>query len=60
MNIHIVAVGRARAGPEAALYQHYTGRLTQWPITLSEQELKRRAAPNPSRCQRRKPKSRYR
>lgn len=45
MRIHIIAIGRARSGPEAALYQHYAERVKQWPISLVEQELKRRAAP---------------
>ncbi len=45
MNIHIVAIGRARAGPEAALFNHYAARVTQWPITLIEQDLRRRVAP---------------
>ena len=46
MRIHIVAIGRARSGPEAALFKHYADRVTQWPITLVEQDLRRRAAPD--------------
>lgn len=46
MRIHIAAIGRARAGPEAVLYEHYTGRMTAWPITLAEQEVRRRTAPD--------------
>ena len=46
MRIHIVAIGRARAGPEAALFQHYAGRVTQWPLTLVEQDLRRQTAPD--------------
>jgi 23S rRNA (pseudouridine1915-N3)-methyltransferase len=46
MRIHIVAIGRARAGPEAALFNHYAERVTRWPIDLADQELKRRTAPN--------------
>jgi len=46
MRIHIVAIGRARAGPEAALFKHYGDRVTQWPITLVEQDLRRRTAPD--------------
>ncbi len=46
MHIHIVAIGRARSGPEAALFKHYTDRVTQWPITLVEQDLRRRTAPD--------------
>ncbi len=45
MHLHIVAIGRARAGPEAALFDHYAGRVTRWPLTLVEQELRRRTAP---------------
>ncbi|NKB48369.1 MAG: 23S rRNA (pseudouridine(1915)-N(3))-methyltransferase RlmH [Alphaproteobacteria bacterium] len=44
MRIHIVAIGRARAGPEAALFQHYSDRVNQWPIALVEQELRKRTA----------------
>lgn len=46
MRIHIVAIGRARSGPEAALFKHFADRLTQWPITLVEQDLRGRTAPN--------------
>jgi 23S rRNA (pseudouridine1915-N3)-methyltransferase len=46
MRIHIVAIGRARAGPEAALFKHYCDRVTQWPITLVEQDLRKHTAPN--------------
>lgn len=46
MRIHIVAIGRARVGPEAALYNHYCDRVTQWPITLVEQDLRKRTASN--------------
>ncbi len=46
MRIHIVAIGRARSGPEAALFKHYADRVTQWPITLVEQDLRRRPAPD--------------
>ena len=45
MRIHIVAIGRARSGPEAALLKHYAERVIQWPVTLVEQELRRRTAP---------------
>lgn len=44
MRIHIVAIGRARSGPEAALFKHFADRVTQWPITLVEQDLRRRTA----------------
>jgi len=46
MRIHIVAIGRARSGPEAALFKHYGDRVTQWPISLVEQDLRRRTAPD--------------
>lgn len=46
MRIHIVAIGRARTGPESALYKHYCDRVTQWPIALVEQELRKRTAAN--------------
>ncbi len=46
MRIHIVAIGRARSGPEAALFKHFADRVTQWPITLVEQDLRRRTAPD--------------
>ncbi len=41
MRLAILAVGRAKAGPERELYRHYAERLT-WPLTLSEVEEKRR------------------
>ncbi len=46
MNILIVAIGRARASPEAALYDHYAGRLTRWPVSLIEKDLRGRTAPD--------------
>ncbi len=44
MQIEILAIGRARAGPERALYQIYVDRI-RWPITLRELEEKRRLPP---------------
>jgi 23S rRNA (pseudouridine1915-N3)-methyltransferase len=41
VRILIVAVGRARPGPEKALYDHYAGRVA-FPLTLREVEEKRR------------------
>lgn len=35
MKITIVAVGRARQGPERATYEHYVKRI-RWPLTLRE------------------------
>lgn len=46
MRIHIIAIGRARSGLEAALFKHYGDRVTQWPIILVEQDLRRRTAPD--------------
>lgn len=45
LRIHIVAVGRARKGPERALYEHYAGRLAVWPLALREVEPRGRVAP---------------
>lgn len=40
MRLLVVAVGRARAGPERALWEEFSGRLTQ-PVQLVEVESKR-------------------
>lgn len=40
MRLTIAAIGRARAGPERALFQHYVARLS-WPLQLQEVEEKR-------------------
>ncbi len=40
MRILLAAVGRAKAGPERVLFDHYAGRLN-WPLTLKEVEEKR-------------------
>ena len=40
MRLTIAAVGRARQGPERALYEHYAGRIT-WALNLREVEEKR-------------------
>jgi 23S rRNA (pseudouridine1915-N3)-methyltransferase len=40
MELIIAAVGRARNGPERALFEHYAGRL-KWPLSLKEVEEKR-------------------
>jgi len=39
MRITVAAVGRAKAGPERALWEDYVKRLT-WPVTLKEVEAK--------------------
>ena len=44
MLIEILAIGRARAGPERDLYQTYANRI-RWPLTLRELEEKRRLPP---------------
>lgn len=40
MEVHLIAVGRARRGPEQALFEHYSNRLRQ-PLKLIEVEEKR-------------------
>lgn len=44
MRILILAVGRAGAGPERDLFEHYRGR-SRWPIALKEVEERGRLAP---------------
>lgn len=50
MKIDIIAVGRARAGPERTLFDSYIGRM-RWPVELREVEEKRRL-PEPELKQR--------
>lgn len=50
MDYLIAAVGRARKGPERALFEHYAGRLRQ-PLVLKECEEKR-PLPIPQRVER--------
>ena len=45
IRVSVIAVGRARRGPERALYEHYAARLG-WPVTLKEVET-RTALPAP-------------
>jgi 23S rRNA (pseudouridine1915-N3)-methyltransferase len=40
VRITILAIGRAKAGPETALYEHFVRRIA-WPVTLRELEEKR-------------------
>jgi 23S rRNA (pseudouridine1915-N3)-methyltransferase len=40
MRLHIVAVGKSKAGPHAALARHYAERLA-WPLAVREVEEKR-------------------
>ncbi len=44
MRILVAAVGRARPGPERALFDHYLKRLS-WPLALREVEEKRPLSP---------------
>ena len=44
MRLTIAAIGRARAGPERQLYEHYAGRIA-WPLALREVEEKRKLPP---------------
>ena len=44
MRVHLIAVGRAKAGPEKALFDHYHSRLT-WPFSLKEVEEKKKLPP---------------
>ncbi len=44
MRLIVVAVGRARKGPERDLFDHYAGRIT-FPLTLREVEEKRLLPP---------------
>ena len=41
MRLHVAAVGRCKAGPERALYEHFARRVT-FPLDLIEVEEKRR------------------
>jgi len=41
MRLHVAAVGRSKAGPERALYEHFARRVT-FPLDLIEVEEKRR------------------
>ncbi|PCJ60680.1 MAG: 23S rRNA (pseudouridine(1915)-N(3))-methyltransferase RlmH [Rhodospirillaceae bacterium] len=42
--IHILAVGRARQGPEGSLFDTYARRMS-WPITLEEVDIKAKLPP---------------
>jgi 23S rRNA (pseudouridine1915-N3)-methyltransferase len=44
MRISVIAVGRLKSGPEAALVQHYQRRLT-WPLEIREVEEKKKLPP---------------
>ena len=44
MRITILAIGRAKASPESALFEHFVRRLT-WPLALREFEEKRALPP---------------
>lgn len=45
MRILIAAIGRARGGPEAVLYDHYAARVARWPLELRALEPRRKALP---------------
>jgi 23S rRNA (pseudouridine1915-N3)-methyltransferase len=42
MKISVIAVGRARGGPERTLQDHYAGRVTAWPLDVREVEEKKK------------------
>ena len=44
MRLHVVAVGRLKAGPHADLVRHYAERLT-WPLSIREVEERRKLSP---------------
>jgi len=44
LRVHVIAVGRARGGPERDLYAHYMRRLA-WTVSLKEIEVRGRVAP---------------
>ena len=44
MRIIVAAIGRARAGPESALFEHYANRITVWPFELREVDLRKNVA----------------
>ena len=46
MRISIVAIGRARTGSEAKLFQYYSDKLSLWKISLIEKEVRKQVAPN--------------
>ncbi len=50
MRLTVACVGRARDGPESALFERYLGRLP-WPVVLAEVE-ERRKLPPPRRIER--------
>lgn len=39
MRVAIVAIGRAKAGPELSLFEHYRGRM-RWAVTLRELDVR--------------------
>jgi 23S rRNA (pseudouridine1915-N3)-methyltransferase len=41
MRLTVAAVGRWKAGPERALYEHFAGRVT-WPLELKEIDVKKK------------------
>lgn len=49
MNILIAAIGKARSGPEQALFENYSARLT-WKIEVKELEIKKELSPEVRRA----------
>ncbi|MGE0255490.1 MAG: 23S rRNA (pseudouridine(1915)-N(3))-methyltransferase RlmH [Alphaproteobacteria bacterium] len=45
MKIHVIAAGRMRGRPEAALWEDYAGRIRTWPLALHEVVPRRQPAP---------------
>tara|TARA_B110000263_G_scaffold181103_1_gene158645 strand:- start:365 stop:826 length:462 start_codon:yes stop_codon:yes gene_type:complete len=42
MRLLIIAIGRARAGPESVMFNHYCERINAWTVTLIEKELRKK------------------
>jgi 23S rRNA (pseudouridine1915-N3)-methyltransferase len=42
MRLLIIAIGRARAGPESVMFKHYCERINAWTVTLIEKELRKK------------------
>ena len=42
MRVSIIAIGKARVGPESMLFKNYFERINAWPVTLVEKELRKK------------------
>ena len=42
MRMSIIAIGRARVGPESMLFKHYCERINSWSVNLVEKELRKK------------------